>query len=313
MNSSATPPSSLRTAAIVLLFKDGFSIDDLVEIFSLDALNVQEHVRRAMFKTPIEPGTKPVQNPVQKALPAASARPKSNRSVASASGQRSCPKHLDATEFDKHGRCRICLREYAADWWKKNGKKKAAAVSGQPDRKRCSRCKEEKDIDSFDRRGRGRRPDCKQCRHDEKETGKPMGKARAPRVMRQNDLNRPAQDVESTRHLPEDEEGTEMLDESGPTPEDLASVEDTDIEEAAEPEELVAVAPAASAGTEFVFSKLCKCPKCSAPSIRLRRRRNADMKVDYWLHVKGNGSSPCMLKISHYNIKDDVKFRSAAA
>lgn len=73
-----------------------------------------------------------------------------------------------------------------------------------------------------------------------------------------------------------------------------------------EPEPLEDFGPPAKVeASEFVYSKLISCSKCGASHIRLRRRRDADLAKDYWLHVRSGGQAPCQLRISHYNIKID--------
>ena len=61
--------------------------------------------------------------------------------------------------------------------------------------------------------------------------------------------------------------------------------------------------------SEFVYSKRLTCPKCSAPGVRLRRLRRADLKKDCWLHVRTEAEQPCVLKIAHYTIKDDPGYQ----
>lgn len=305
-------PSGLRTAAIVLLFRDGFSIDDLVEIFALDSANIQEHVRRSMFKLPtLEPVVTQLLPPA--ATPrnnAVTDKPRNSRNLKKVlgktkktSGKLKCGKHPDATEFDAKGRCRICMREYAVAYWKKKRGPKVKAARppkvGDPGvaagQKRCTKCKAVKPVDEFDNRGRGKRPDCKQCRHDEKGLpGKPERRAR--KIPRQQDVNRPSnpRDAQPVLDVGQD------LDFN---PDD---VDEPEIE--AEPD--IPEATAAKS-TDFVYSKPTRCPKCSAPGIRLRKRRDA-RDMDYWLHVNGNGAAPCMLKISNYRIPVDGKFQQVS-
>lgn len=63
---------------------------------------------------------------------------------------------------------------------------------------------------------------------------------------------------------------------------------------------------------EWVYSQTVKCPKCFIEGVRLRRRKDADPQKDVWTHVKTDGSSPCIIKMLHYNIKD-ARSQSAAA
>jgi hypothetical protein len=218
-----------------------------------------------------------------------------------------CATHPDNRDFDERGRCRICCREYASEYWRKKRKAKLAA-DRQPKvvdpgvgagEQRCTKCKQVKRIDEFDRRGRGHRPDCKQCRHDEKGTGKPIGKRRARKIPRQNEANRPSRDVESTPHIHDE-------DDEDPDPEDLDLMdEDVEVDEEEE-------APKPVEAVDFVYSKPTRCSKCGMDFIRLQRKRDANLEVDHWLHVR-RGQQPCTLKISHYKIPVDARYQPAAA
>jgi len=71
------------------------------------------------------------------------------------------------------------------------------------------------------------------------------------------------------------------------------------------------VKPTATPSTEssFVYSHVSKCPKCNETKTRFKRRANADIQKHYWIcEAKG-----CQLKISHYNIRVDTKYRPEAA
>lgn len=132
-----TPPSGLKTTAIALLFKDGFSIENLVEVFSLSPDNIEEHVRRAMFngnghRPPIQeaPAAEPKKVKARKAgnaLPISPpSKPAAKQDRPAAAGNKGCEKHPDS-EVDKRGRCRQCSRDYQAEHWKKKQAEKAAA------------------------------------------------------------------------------------------------------------------------------------------------------------------------------------------
>lgn len=115
----------MRTAAISLLFKDGFSIADLVEVFSLSSLNVEEHIRRAMFNghaklPPVDPVTIPALDaPKKKGKPEQnSKRPEQN----------SCTKH-PGSKLARNGECDKCKKARVAKEWYDRKKKQPAAQS----------------------------------------------------------------------------------------------------------------------------------------------------------------------------------------
>lgn len=257
MSNVPTPPNSIKTTAIALLFKDGFSIEDLADIFTpLRPFDIEEHVRRAMFngqRSVVKPtdmlDIALTDKPPKKAKPVAATPPALRRPLhkffvesgvaaskpkAGKSSRRKVCSHVDP-ERDKHGTCKLCKKEYMQAYWAKR-------------------------------------------------------KSPKKQTLKQNEVNRPSLPVE----LPID------------------SVDDIDEIDAELDEDLEtpvpAEAPAAAAG-EFVYSKPFTCPKCGDRGVRLRRRHDANLSVDYWLHVKPNGTAPCMLKIINYTIKDDKGYR----
>jgi len=60
---------------------------------------------------------------------------------------------------------------------------------------------------------------------------------------------------------------------------------------------------------KFIYSRQVRCPKCGAGMVRLMRGATSDPKKDYWLHLRTGQNAPCQIKISHYNIKDDMKYK----
>jgi hypothetical protein len=79
--------------------------------------------------------------------------------------------------------------------------------------------------------------------------------------------------------------------------------------EALPPPKVKASATASPAADSYVYSHPSKCPKCNTTPTRFKRRANADIQKDYWI-CEANG---CQLKISHYNIRVDTKYRPEAA
>ncbi len=130
--SSPTPPNgSIRTAAIMLLFRDGFHVDDLAEIFTLSNFNIEEHLRLAMFNGHVNPVTQP-----GSAAPSLSesTAPKKNRRQpkAKTSASNSCEKHPNG-ETGSKGRCKACSREYAKNYYLKQQKKRAQNSESEED------------------------------------------------------------------------------------------------------------------------------------------------------------------------------------
>lgn len=82
---------------------------------------------------------------------------------------------------------------------------------------------------------------------------------------------------------------------------DPADIDEPEVSEAP-------VEPATAPATDFVYSKPTKCPKCSMGNVRLRRRKDADLSKDMWLHTKSDGSASCQIKIAHYKIPVDSKY-----
>jgi hypothetical protein len=123
--SSPTPPNgSIRTAAIMLLFRDGFHVEDLAEIFTLSPFNIEEHLRLAMFNGQAAPAARVI-SAVPSSKEGVPSAPKKNQRQPKAkrSLTRSCEKH-PAAEFGAKGQCKACAREYAKDWYQKQQQKK---------------------------------------------------------------------------------------------------------------------------------------------------------------------------------------------
>lgn len=139
---------------------------------------------------------------------------------------------------------------------------------------------------------------CQGCRKAEYQKNwyakrnKSVGTATAPkkRTLTQADANRPISASEMLE-LPENEEL-----EADPDFDDVESTRQAPVERATAP------------ATDFVYSKPTKCPKCSMGNVRLRRRKDADLSKDMWLHTKSDGSPSCQIKIAHYKIVVDSKY-----
>lgn len=114
-----TPPSGMRTTAIALLFKDGFSVQDLVEIFSLSSQNIEEHVRRAMLNGHAK------MPPVEAALPVMP-RPSKRAEKPEAAELNSCSKHPGAKQ-NRRGECKKCAIAKQQKEWRERKVGRAAA------------------------------------------------------------------------------------------------------------------------------------------------------------------------------------------
>lgn len=127
MKSDPTPPS-MRTAAISLLFKDGFSISDLVEVFSLSSLNVEEHIRRVMFNGHAKlPPVDPVTAPASSAPKTKGKKPEQNSKRPE---QNSCTKH-PGSKLARNGECKKCkVARVSKEWYDRNKKQPAAQSVG---------------------------------------------------------------------------------------------------------------------------------------------------------------------------------------
>lgn len=130
---------------------------------------------------------------------------------------------------------------------------------------------------------------CKLCKKEYMQAYWAKRKSPKKQTLKQNEVNRPTQSVE----LPID---------------NVDDIDEIDAELDEDLNETPVEVPAAAAG-EFVYSKPFTCPKCGASNVRLRRKADADLAKDYWLHVQPSGAAPCMLKIINYKIKDDRGYR----
>lgn len=243
-----TVPTGTRIDAIAILFKAGFSIENMAEAFAIPSVLIEAELRQSMIRSPQYPtSTTALKSLVAAGLtedkPTTVAqflkRKKYKRSEISSaptvSGGGRCDKHPDA-EFNKRGQCKICKRAYMRDWWKNRKKQKPDALDAllQPAKRR----------------------------------------------------GRPAK-----RRMPEPSPAEQTWE--------VAIAKDGAQEEAP--------APAKPEGA-FQYSVVVTCPKCAMARVRLRRRANADLTKDCWLHDR-DGLAPCLVKIRNYMIKVDKHYQ----
>jgi hypothetical protein len=117
--------STIRTAAILSLFRDGFHLEDLAEIFGLGSRDIQALLRIALGEgrstTPpsashsVAPKSKPVLR--RKPGPKRSSAPPVANGAPVKPPKRTgeCEQHAGAG-VTKRDECRGCLRAYQADW-----------------------------------------------------------------------------------------------------------------------------------------------------------------------------------------------------
>ncbi len=293
--SSPTPPNgSIRTAAIMLLFRDGFHVDDLAEIFTLSNFNIEEHLRLAMFNGHVNPVA---HSPGEEGE---SPAPKKARAVRKSIGQKVTvslskepvkpPKRTGECELHAgqgvtaRGECRGCLREYQKDWAARR-KQTATERTASPKRQRRQRSPLASDQNS----------------EPEKSKSVPTKSRRSPKPrLTQADVNRsPVTPQAETEELPARQNELDN-DRPGEMEDVFRKIATRSSAEAAPPE---------AADTQGkTYSHLIHCPKCGQRH-RFWKRANADDSRDHWISMACNNS----LKISHYQIKTDRNYRGEAA
>lgn len=185
-----------------------------------------------------------------------------------------CEKHQDNQEFNKHGRCRPCLRESANASYDRDKPEKRLKE------KKCAKCKELKPAAKFKMGWKKPKRVCVDC-----EMEVPAIETAVPN---ENDV--PIVVVLADPAVRSENEAVEQL--TAPT--------------APQPEPV--------SEREFVYSRPVKCPKCGAEHVRLRRLKDADLAKDCWLHVHDDKNErPCTIKIAHYIIKQDSAYQPRAS
>lgn len=111
--------SALRAQAITSLFKDGFSIDQLIEVFEVPGGEIEAYIREAMSSTvpvPVVPTAKPAAPKKSRktagGIKPGAALPDEPLKPPKRTGQ--CSRHKDGVS--PRNECVGCRREYQVDW-----------------------------------------------------------------------------------------------------------------------------------------------------------------------------------------------------